>query len=104
MSELLNVVQMIVQDTMEGIKLTDLAMGTVISAAPLLIQIDAAMPPLSEKALLLTDTVKAKTVQVQGGGGGTVELSKGLAAGDKVLMLRVSKGQRYIVLSKEQEV
>ena len=40
--------------------------------------------------------------RAQGGGGGAVAVNKGLAVGDKVVMLRVSRGNRYIVLSKAQ--
>ncbi len=100
MSELIGVVQQIVQNAMEGVKLTDIATGTVASASPLTVQVDATMQVISEKALLLTDGVKYRTASVQGGNGGSVVINDGLKTGDKVLMLRVSKGQRYIVLSK----
>lgn len=58
------------------------------------------MQPIPEKALVLTSSVIAKTAPVMGGQGGTVTINEGLAVGDKVVMLRVSRGQRYIVLSK----
>ena len=50
--------------------------------------------------LILTDAVKARIAAVKGGGGGTVEVASGLVVGDKVLMLRVSSGQCYIILSR----
>ena len=39
---------------------------------------------------------------VQGGEGGTVTMiiQEALKAGDKVLMLRVMKGQKYVILSR----
>lgn len=100
MSELLGVVQQVIQESMEGMKLADMATGTVVSESPISVQLDISMPPIPEAGLILTDAVKPRAVSVQGGGGGIVTVSDGLVAGDKVLLLRVSNGQRYIVLSK----
>lgn len=100
MSELMTVVKEIIQETADGMKLADIAVGTVVSTSPLSIQIDISMPPIPEQALILTDSVRARSAPVTGGQGGTVQIHSGLAAGDKALMLRVSKGQRFIVLSK----
>lgn len=85
---------------MDGRKPADIAYGTVTSISPLAVQLQTTMQPIPEKSLILTSSVIAKTVPVQGGQGGTVTINEGLAVGDKVVMLRVSRGQRYIVLSK----
>ncbi len=98
--DLLGVVQKIVQENVKGLKLADKMTGNVISVSPLKVQADISMPPIPEAGLILTDAVKAKSVTVKGGGGGIVEINPGLAVGDKVLMLRVSSGQCYIILSK----
>ena len=58
------------------------------------------MLPIPDVALVLTENVKSRSAKVQGGGGGTVVINEGLAVGDKVVMLRVSRGNRYIILSK----
>lgn len=100
MAELAGVLQQLSQGVIEGMKLTDMAVGTVVSASPLSVQADSAMPPIPEKALSLTDAVIARTAKVQGGAGGTVVIHDGLKTGDKVLMLRVKNGQNYIILSK----
>lgn len=100
MSSLIGVIQQIVQNTIQAMKLTDKATGTVISVTPLSVQPGMHMPPLPEAALVLTDAVKEKIAPVQGGAGGTVVVSEGLKPGDKVLMLRVQRGQQYILLSK----
>lgn len=50
-------------------------------------------------ALILTSNVCEKIVAVRGGSG-TVAVTEGLKVGDKVIMLRVQKGQQFIVLSK----
>lgn len=100
MSNLIGVIQQIVQNTIQAMKLTDKATGTVVSVTPLAVQISVHMQPLPEVALVLTDAVKEKIAPVQGGAGGTVVVSEGLKPGDKVLMLRVEHGQKYIILSK----
>lgn len=100
MSELTGVLQQLTQEVIKGMRLTDMAVGTVVSSSPLAVQTDSSMPPIPETALSLTDAVIARTVKVQGGAGGTVTIHEGLKTGDKVLMLRVKNGQNYIVLSK----
>lgn len=104
MAELIDVLQGIMQDNSAALKPTDVAMGTVISVSPLSVQVQATMQAIPAAALILTSGVVAKTAQVQGGEGGTVVINEGLAVGDKVIMLRVSHGQRYIILSKAQGV
>lgn len=104
MSELIDVLQGIMQDNQEAQKPADVAMGRVVSVSPLSIQVESTMQAIPAVALILTSSVTAKTAAVQGGEGGTVVINEGLAEGDRVIMLRTSKGQRYIVLSKAQEV
>ena len=103
MSELIGVIQQIVQNVIQGMNLTDKATGTVLSIDPLSVQVDMNMPPLPDAAILLTDAVKERVAPVQGGEGGTVMVSEGLKPGDKVLMLRVQRGQQYIILSRISE-
>lgn len=100
MADLIDVIHSINQESMDGRKPADIAYGTVTSISPLAVQLQTTMQPIPEKSLILTSSVIAKTVPVQGGQGGTVTINEGLAVGDKVVMLRVSRGQRYIVLSK----
>lgn len=83
--ELVGVIQMIVQESIQAMKLTDKATGTVLSTAPLSVRTDMSMQAIPAAALLITDPVRGE-----------------LVAGDKVLMLRVQNGQQYIILSKIQ--
>lgn len=103
MSELIGVIQQIVQNVIQAMNLTDKATGTVLSIDPLSVQVDMNMPPLPDAAILLTDAVKERVAPVQGGEGGTVMVSEDLKPGDKVLMLRVQRGQQYIILSRISE-
>ncbi len=100
LSELIGVIQQIVQNTIRAMKPTDKATGTVLSVNPLSIQTDIHMQPLPAAAVVLTDAVKEKIAPVQGKDGGSVVISEGLKPGDRVLMLRVQGGQQYIVLSR----
>ena len=102
MSDLLGVLQQIMQENQQAMKPTELAFGTVVSVGPLSILVDNTAEPKPEAGLILTDYVVARSAKVQGGSGGTVVINPGLAAGDRVVMLRVQRGQRYIVLSKVQ--
>ena len=100
MSELIDVLNMIAQDNAKANKPADIAYGTVSSISPLTVKLDDTMLPIPDVALVLTENVKSRSAKVQGGGGGTVVSNEGLAVGDKVVMLRVSRGNRYIILSK----
>lgn len=100
MADLIDVIHSINQESMDGRKPADIAYGIVTSISPLAVQLQTTMQPIPEKALVLTSSVIAKTAPVLGGQGGTVMINEGLVVGDKVVMLRVSRGQRYIVLSK----
>lgn len=102
--DLIDLLHGINQESMAAGKLADIAFGVVFSISPLSIQLQTTMQPIPTAALVLTSGVVAKTAPVHGGDGGTVTINEGLAIGDRVVMLRVSKGQRYIVLSRVMEV
>lgn len=99
MSELVGVIQQIVQNTIEAMKMADKATGTVESVSPLRVKIDSSIQSVPSAALLLTDTVRERVVPVQGGEG-TVTIREGLKEGDRVLMVKVQNGQQYIILSR----
>lgn len=125
--DLLDIVQEIVQKNMNAAQLTDLRIGTVTKASPLEITTDISAQPLQAQILYLTDAVVEKklstlehTHQYSGGqtqpalsnvaftvngqavpaSSGGIVLSPALAVGDKVILLRVQNGQKYIVLSR----
>ncbi len=100
MTGFVGVIQQIVKNYVDAIKMTDKATGTVTKTSPLTIQTDTSLPPISGNALILTSNVIERIVTVQGGAGGTVTVTEGLKIGDKVLLLRVQKGQQFIILSK----
>lgn len=102
MSELIDVLRSLVQESVGALKPAELATGTVESVAPLKIKTIETQLSIPEAALIVVETLKEKTATVEGGSGsgGSVVLQKGLEAGEKVIMLRLNAGQRYLVLSR----
>lgn len=125
--ELKDVMQHMAYQCMSSAQLTDLTIGTVLQTSPLQIQTDPAMAPLQEPVLLLTSAVIEKKIPVlqhshtfgsstsstalqsvacvENGialpvENGYIILNRALEVGDKVLILRVQSGQRFLVLSR----
>lgn len=100
MGNLTSIIQNVAQECVKNLKMADIAIGTVLTAGPLSVQIDDSDLVLPGAALLLTDSVSARIENVQGGQGGTVQVQYSLKAGDKVIMVRAIGGQKYVILSK----
>lgn len=113
--DLIDVINSIIQENTKAQKPTELAIGTVTSDSPLEIQINPNMPPLPEAVLLLCESVQEKEYEVEPTTAFTSALATkeitcpsvigtiqrdALTVGEKVIMLRVLKGQQYIVLSR----
>lgn len=100
--DLIEVLQKLFQQGYEGLAPTDLAFGTVQTVSPLTVLIEGTMQPLPEEALVKTIGVERRTYQgtTSDGASFTVILNPGLVAGDKVVMMRCSAGQRFVLLSK----
>lgn len=100
--DLIEVLQQIFQGGYEGLKPTDLAFGTVQTVSPMSVLIEGTMQPLPEEALVKTIGVmpRSYTGTTSDGASYTTVLNPGLAAGDKVVMMRCAAGQRYVLLSK----
>ncbi|MBQ1294771.1 MAG: DUF2577 domain-containing protein [Clostridiales bacterium] len=100
--DLLDVINSIIQTNTDAQKLTDIVIGTVVTADPLSIQITPTLI-LPAEVLILCESVQEKEYEVM-----DVTLTnvigkykrEALAVDDKVIMLRVLKGQQFIVLSK----
>lgn len=150
--ELIEVIQQIMQNSMNAAQPCDLEVGTVVSAVPLQISINGQQAPLQAQVLYLTESVVEKKIPVlnhihhinslshrhsssetaltgsyptltslvsQGANGdqtqdiicyehgktlpvkdGYILLNRALEEGDKVLLLRVQRGQKFIILSR----
>lgn len=118
------------QRSQKASQLTDMKIGTVTAVDPLEITINTAMQPLKDGVLILTAAVIEKkipilqhthTTQEEGKTGdallpfeigcqengqplpvenGYIILNRALEVGDKVILLRVQNGQKFIILSR----
>lgn len=118
------------QRSQKASQLTDLKIGTVTAVDPLEVTINTAMAPLKAGVLILTAAVVEKKIPIlehnhtnpEGGNtgdallqsqivcqengqplpveNGYIILNRALEVGDKVILLRVQNGQRFIILSR----
>lgn len=104
MAELIGVIQQIIQENMEAMKPTDIVFGTVVTASPISVKLEGVnMAPIPAQAIILSDAVKERTVDVKDDAStviGKAKVTQGLVSGDKVAMIKFSKGQRFLVVSK----
>lgn len=102
-ADLLGVLQAINQASIKGMKPTDLCFGTVVQPEPAItIQLEGTMQPIPSAAIVLCDSVRARQVVCTDSNGDsvTVPLSTALTVGERVIMLRCSQGQQFLVLSR----
>lgn len=126
---LLQELQMIANQAEDARQPTDYCTGTVTATSPLEIRQDVHQAPLRAGVLMLTEAVVEKKIPIlqhthtipegntgqalltseiicQEDGkalpveGGYIILNRALAVGDRVLLLRVARGQKFIVLSR----
>ena len=125
--ELIDAIYQMAQKTQQASQPTELCTGTVASASPLEITIDTAMAPLRAPVLYLTSAVVEKKITalkhnhiassmqttdaledvvcMENGvalpkDAQYITINRALKAGDRVLLLRVQHGQKFIVLSR----
>lgn len=128
--ELKDALYQMMQQSQQASQPAELCTGTVTSASPLEITVDTAMQVLRQPVLYLTANVIEKKLPLlrhthELGGqetgealediaalengtalpveGGYILLNRALQAGDRVLLLRVQHGQKFIVLSRIYE-
>lgn len=87
-------IQAIVQNILNNWSLTEYAGGTVIALSPFKVQIHERLIVGSEHLFFVTGCCGYRLVE------GCVEPAPDFAVGDRLLLLRVLRGQKYIVLSK----
>jgi hypothetical protein len=113
--ELIDVMHMIGQQGQKASQPTDMVLGTVSNTSPLEIRINNTTAPLRNQVLMLTSNVieykipysirNRDIVCYENGTALPVDqqwitLNRSLEVGDKVIMLKVNSGQKYIVLSR----
>lgn len=80
----------------------DICFGTVTSAEPLEVNIEELKLTIGKNQMVILDCLTDRTIAVTvGGESGTAVLPGALKTGDRVVLLRKSGGQKYIVLGRE---
>lgn len=117
MSDLIEVIKKVALNAIEASKPTNALFGVVVSDSPLKISIDQKMT-LDSDSLVLTNAVKEHTLEMTvdhvtentNTGNGShnhtykgrkqFTVHNGLVVGEKVILLRMQGGQKYIVWDK----
>ncbi|WP_066505547.1 DUF2577 domain-containing protein [Abyssisolibacter fermentans] len=113
-------IQKTIKNYLEAVDLTDITYGVVTSISPLKIKIDQKLE-LPEQVLLLTSSVVRKEIdlkhvheyedstidgssnkQTKEAFNEKIVITEGLEVKDKVMLLKVNNGQKYVVLDKLQ--
>lgn len=126
--ELKDIINYMIENNVRSSQPTDYCTGTVTSTSPLEISINSAMAPIKSGLLILTANVIEKKIPIlkhihiisdgstcmsalddivcyENGEALPVEngyiiLNRALEVGDKVIMVKVQHGQKFIVLSR----
>lgn len=114
--ELKDVLYQMMDQSRQASQPAELKIGTVTATAPLAISINPAMAPIQNSLLYLTSAVVERKLSPLVVGledvvcteNGTalpadstgITINRALQVGDRVLLLRVQNGQKYIVLSR----
>ena len=130
--ELKDVIQMMVEKTLKAKMPTEMQIGTVTSTNPLEIKIDETMQVLKQQVLYLSETVIEKSIPILehthetpegttqpallqtditcdehgsnlGTKGGRIIFNNALSVGDKVILMRVLNGQKFVIVSRTYE-
>lgn len=95
-------------EAVEAGKPVNILFGTVLSASPLKIQVDQKSIYTSKMLILtrnVTDfevdmTVNHSTEDKGGGSGAAAKVHNALKAGEKVLLIRVQQGKKFVVIDR----
>ena len=121
-NEFLRAVKRAAIDAVRSLDLTDIREGEVVTDSPLSIRINQKLT-LSSKYLILTDAVRDITVDISvdhttentsGGSGDSsfashnhaykgkkqITIHRALRTGEKVILIKASGGQKYVVLNR----
>lgn len=96
MASLNDVIKRIAREQMEAAQPAAVMYGTVTSTNPLEVNVDQRLP-LSADFLVVPEHMTAYSVTV---GSQTIEIRRGLAQGDRVILLRSPGGREYVVLGR----
>lgn len=107
MADLYGAIKHMIADALDYYEMCDMELGLVMSVKPLEVKLSDRII-LKATQLLLTQTVVQKTINCAHthksddpvGLPAPIVVREGLKTGDEVLLLKVAKGQKYIIISK----
>ena len=102
-NELLRIIKKAALEAVESAKPCAVAVGTVVCAEPLAIQISSTLT-LPKRHILLSGSVcKYKAELHTADGKNTMVIDNSPEVGEKVILLRIQGGQKYLVVDKVVE-
>ena len=96
MASLNDVIKRIAREQMEAAQPAAVMYGTVTSTNPLEVNVDQRLP-LSADFLVVPEHMTAYSVTVCSQ---TIEIRRGLEAGDRVILLRCPGGREYVIVGR----
>ncbi len=98
---MVNMMQAVVQNILCNWGLTDYACGTVTAAAPLQVQIHERLVLGEEHLIFTVGSGEYRLISDPGVETGfRLQLQQSFTPGERLILLRVLRGQKFIVLSK----
>ena len=93
--------QMLVDNQNRPNEHTDMTVGIVVSSSPIEVKLENKLT-LNNNQLVVPEFVRKKiaTGDCTCGATCTVTIREGLKVGDKVILLKIKRGQQYLILSK----
>lgn len=99
-TDLLRLIKKAAVDAVNASYPTDVAFGYVISVSPLQINVEQKLT-LTSAQLILTNNVTDYKVKISSGDEEKIyTIHNSLAVGDKVVMLQMKGGQKYVVIDR----
>ncbi len=103
MNEFLNILRRVATEAVEGEKPVGVMFGEVLSTSPLQIKVEQRLT-LSEDMLILTKNVTDYSVNAWSNTENfKLHIKNSLKKGEKVLLLRMQGGQRFLIIDKLKE-
>ena len=103
MSEAGNKLKTLIYNHIENTRPTDFYFATMVT--PTQIQLDSSQGPIPESLIIIPEYLKKYKVKIEGTfhgeqHSGELEVDNSLEAGDRVIVLQKSGGQKYLVLGR----
>lgn len=103
MSDLITLIKKAAVEAVEGEKPTGVLFGTVTATSPLTVNVEQKLTLLSEMLIVPKSLTDFSVTAVVNDETFTLKINNSLKNGDKVLLLRMQGGQRFVIIDKLKE-